>query len=529
MPKSSSKRLLPLLILLVSLALGILFDYFFWGKVPGISVPLYASLIIIALLSLATYLKKEIPLNAIFVLTPLGFFSLMVFVRTSPFLTFLNIVISLLILLLIVSSNFKKPIRDYFLSDYLKACFTLPFKLIIKISDFLADLITSGKNLKQKNRWTAVVRGIFISIPILLIFILLFYSADLVFQKYISNLINFDIEFETAFRLFLIFFFTLLFGSAYRYALTPNENEKPVPAKTTPPKTLGKIESSILLGSVNLLFLIFIFIQLTYLFGGESNISLQGFTYSEYARKGFGELMAVAIISFLLIWITEKHVARLNQKHSPLFKIFSGALILQVIIVLISAFTRLTLYENAYGFTTARLYGYFLLVWLGLIFLLLLYKIFVNQREEIFTRIAFISILGFLGFINFLNPDAFIAQQNIARYHQTEKLDVYYLSNLSTDALPVSLQVLDLPNEDISKQFANLLYWDLNRLGSEYYQETYKQWQSFNLSRVKGENLLRSKRTILEKNQDYRPLNIKGPRAPREPVETPIPITEEQE
>ena len=502
MPKSSSKRLLPLLILLVSLALGILFDYFFWGKVPGISVPLYASLIIIALLSLATYLKKEIPLNAIFVLTPLGFFSLMVFVRTSPFLTFLNIIISLFLLLLIAGSNSKKPIRDYFLSDYLKACFALPFKLVIKISDFLADLIISGKNLKQKNRWTAIVRGIFISIPILLIFILLFYSADLVFQKYISNLIHFDIEFETVFRLFLILFLTLLFGSAYRYRLVSNETEKPIAAKTSP-KTLGKIESSILLGSVNALFLVFIIIQLTYLFGGESNISLQGFTYSAYARKGFGELMVVAIISFLLIWITEKHVARLNQKHSPLFRIFSGALILQVIVVLISAFTRLTLYENAYGFTTARLYGYFLLIWLGLIFVLLLYKIFVDQKETTFTRLAFISTLGFLAFINFLNPDAFIAQQNIARYHQTEKLDVYYLSNLSTDALPVNLQILDLPDEELSKSFAHKLYWDLDRLDSEYYQEEYKQWQSFNLSRIQGENLLRSKRQVLEENKDY--------------------------
>ncbi len=45
-----------------------------------------------------------------------------------------------------------------------------------------------------------------------------------------------------------------------------------------------------LLGSINLLFAVFISVQFAYLFGGERNIAAQGFTFAEYAHRGFFEL-----------------------------------------------------------------------------------------------------------------------------------------------------------------------------------------------------------------------------------------------
>ena len=62
---------------------------------------------------------------------------------------------------------------------------------------------------------------------------------------------------------------------------------------------LGFTEASIILGSILLLFGAFVLIQFQYFFSGQANISLEGFTYSEYARRGFGELVAVAALSLL--------------------------------------------------------------------------------------------------------------------------------------------------------------------------------------------------------------------------------------
>ena len=48
---------------------------------------------------------------------------------------------------------------------------------------------------------------------------------------------------------------------------------------------------------VNLLFLVFVWIQFVYLFGGQANISAEGYTYAEYARRGFFDAPPAAGIS----------------------------------------------------------------------------------------------------------------------------------------------------------------------------------------------------------------------------------------
>ena len=103
---------------------------------------------------------------------------------------------------------------------------------------------------------------------------------------------------------------TLAFAGAYSYIF--RKSQETTPQQNNKSYAVGHIESSILLGSVNVLFFIFIFVQLTYLFGGESNISVQGFSYAQYARRGFFELIAVAIVSLLLLLTTEKYIAKKN-------------------------------------------------------------------------------------------------------------------------------------------------------------------------------------------------------------------------
>ena len=259
-----------------------------------------------------------------------------------------------------------------------------------------------------------------------------------------------------------------------------------------------------MLGSVNVLFFIFILIQLTYLFGGESNISAQGFTYAEYARRGFFELIAAAIISLLLLLITEKFVIKKETDHALGFKILSTALVAQVILIMASAFTRLSLYEEAYGFTTLRLYSHAFIILLAAIFCLLLYKIYKDKRENTFASRVFVSIVLFLAVMNFLNPDAFIARRNIERFATTGKLDAYYLGRLSGDAIPETIKVLDISNEDLRKRFAHELYWRAQDINSPYFSK----WQSFNISRLRAKKILDLKISELEQYRDYQQQNF---------------------
>lgn len=101
--------------------------------------------------------------------------------------------------------------------------------------------------------------------------------------------------------------------------------------------------------------------------------------------------------------------------------------------------------------------------------------------------------------MNLLNPDAFIARQNIERFTATGKLDVYYLSHLSDDAVPYTTKMLSISNDDLRKSFARELY----RHAQNYDSPSFSKWQSLNISRMKAEKILRPKIRELEPYKDY--------------------------
>lgn len=494
------------LIVGVSLILGLLFDYFFFGKIPGLAFPLYVVLMVLGLFFLAWVFKKKIDREVYWLLLPLFFFSVMVFVRSSVLLTVLNIVASLLLLLMITEVFVGKRVRNFLVGDYIKIFFQ-PFKFILPLFQTLFNFFSLRGVIKNQKVSSQVVRGILMAVPVLLVFLLLFSSADLIFHKYVLDLLSFNIEDRTVCRLIFVLIVTGVCVGAYTYLFQEKENQNGESLKGKN-YNLGHVENSILLGSVNVLFFIFIFIQLTYLFGGEGNISAQGFTYAEYARRGFFELIAVAIISLLLLLVVEKCIAKKEMDHALGFKILSTILVVQVVLIMISAFARLMLYEEAYGFTTLRLYSHAFIILLAAVFCLLLYKIYKDKRENAFAFRVFILIILFLAVMNFLNPDSFIARRNLERFVVSGKLDFHYLRyHLSDDAMSEIITALDMPDEAIidtdrlssRENFVRHLYWRVQRGDSPYFSK----WQSLNISRLRANKILNSRIHELEQYKNY--------------------------
>ncbi len=456
----------------VSLALGLLFDWLFFRKAPGISFVIFVAAIIAGLYALAAYLKRPLPKPALWLLLPLGFFAAMVAVRASELLNFLNVLACLLLLLLIARLSLPTKLRGFNLLDYAKVPL-LPLKFLKPLVLTLAEFFALRSTVKNHPLAVQITRGVLLAVPALVIFLLLFTSADLVFQKYVAGIFNFKINDATIVQTILVTFVTLAFTGAYAFIFGPTREKPSVPASAATPFRIGQVEISILLGSVNVLFFLFILIQLAYLFGGLSNISGQGFTYAEYARKGFFELLTVAVVAFAMLWVSDKTVAKSSRGHSLIFRLLSGALIAQVILIMVSAFKRLYLYEQAFGFTTLRLYSHVFVVFLAVVFFLLLIKILRNQPENRFAFPTFIAAILFLVGMNLLNPDAFIARQNLTRFHQTGKLDAQYMAGLSADAAPEIKTAISLTT-GATKQ---LLTSSLTS------QPTPSDWQSWNLAR----------------------------------------------
>lgn len=289
-------------------------------------------------------------------------------------------------------------------------------------------------NLIRSTRAREWVRGLAITLPVLIGFALLLAGADPVFAGWRDAVGDLVASWEFVPR--VVFFVALLVVvlGAYGYASIESGSSPTMEGKA-PDRWLGSTERLMLLAGVAALFWLFLAVQLGYLFGNLPRIAASGVTFAEYARRGFGELSIVASASALLIVVSERYGNDDGRERTLRF--FTFAVIAAVLLLLGSAFRRVWLYEAAYGFTTARLYAqvYMCAVAAGLVMLSLeVARDF--DAGRLFRRAAAAATILFIALI-YWNHEAWIARRNMDRFASTGKLDIVYLARgLSPDAIP---------------------------------------------------------------------------------------------
>jgi hypothetical protein len=211
-------------------------------------------------------------------------------------------------------------------------------------------------------------------------------------------------------------------------------------------KALGVPEAVTILVLVDLVSGAFVALQLAYLFGRLDTLAAAGMTYSDYARRGFFELVAAASLAGGLLVVLE--IATTGRTRAYLAAALT--LVGLTIVVLVSAWQRLDLYQLAYGWTELRFYVAAAIVTLaaGLAFGgVLLVRDRMRWLGHGLVAIGLVSLLA----VNALAPAAFVASRNIERGLDAtlipddgwEGLDTGYLGALGDDAIPVMVDALD--------------------------------------------------------------------------------------
>ena len=352
---------------------------------------------------------------------------------TEPFfaLTCMGVILFLaMAMLLAVDPGFKRISPVFVVTAPFIAAFHALIQSVTRAGDFTRTV--------RSERARATVRGIVITIPILVVFALLLSNADPIFANW-RNAVEKIIE-DWSFIPRTVFFVVLLVIvlGAYSYAA---HAEADVGAASDPSITsdsgrwIGSTERMILLSGVTALLWIFIIVQLTYLFGNVPSVSGSGWSFSEYARRGFGEITVVATLTGLLILLTER-IGRVDG-NAQRIRVLTSALLVAVLILLVSAFRRVLLYEDAYGFTVARLYAQVYMIVLAVALVALAYGVFtVLDVGALFRRVFATAVAAFLVLV-FWNHEAWIASTNIDRFRGTPKMDITYLVyDLSPNAVP---------------------------------------------------------------------------------------------
>jgi hypothetical protein len=202
----------------------------------------------------------------------------------------------------------------------------------------------------------------------------------------------------------------------------------------------SRVEWLIPLVALNLLFASFVAIQLTVLFGGRDHVlRTSGLTYAEYARSGFFQLVAVAALVLIVIAMTTVRTRKATEGDRRIVKLLLGCLCLLTLVVLASALRRIGLYEDALGFTRLRLFVHGTIFWLGAVFALIILGGIVGSAW--LPRAAIVATAVALLVFTAINPDALIAERNVARFEETGRIDTAYLRTLSADAAPALMEL----------------------------------------------------------------------------------------
>lgn len=459
----------------------------------GLRLPL-SVLIVGGLLVVNTFLQqRDLHPSSIFLFIIAIVNSLIPSFRAEGVTVAVSILATIICLFLLVVDFLNGQWWQYRLREYVKPIFMSVAAFFVGLPTLLTLGVQSSRaqsgSGEHKRYALGVLKGVLIALPILLIFVLLFASADLIFENRVNSFLTWwrdDSMKEIFSRFLLTFLFMLLLSAALWMTFSVGRKKVEIePDKPLIKPFLGMTETSIVLISINLLFAFFLLIQFRYFFAGEANISAAGFTYAEYARKGFVELLIVAGLAGLIYYGLASFTRRESERSRKLFSILGGLLLAQVGVVLVSAYQRIGLYTGRYGLTEIRLVPRIFTIFLAGI----LISLVVMEAKKKFKHLAMVLLSALVLFsftLALVNIDKTIARTNLERASPTSKIDYGYLvSRLSNDAVPYLYQTLEAGHlsEVQQSNLAKVLACRVRRMGETIQERGWLDW-SFPESRT---------------------------------------------
>jgi len=278
---------------------------------------------------------------------------------------------------------------------WLSGWFVKPFSAIPDFFGAIGSLL-SGDN---KSTVKKALLGVGVTLPLLLILLPLLSGADRAFGYHLeqllqrwnfASLVGHTIVVAIAFVLIYSYLWNIGYGAKAKAA----------------PKISARIDTvicGIVLGTVILLYIVFCAVMFTYLFARAGLPG--GMTYSEYAREGFAQTVAVCTIN-LLVFSVFLHFGTRNRITTGLL----ASLLTLTGAVLFSGFVRLGLYIDAFGMTWLRLLSAWFIIYLAAVIIICGIRMWKEKLPAI--ALCALILLGWYVVLGYINPDGFVAWYN---------------------------------------------------------------------------------------------------------------------
>lgn len=374
-------------------------------------------------------------------------------------------------LLLITSSNHIKWNR----LSFVIYGFTKIIEAIKYNWRFASSLGINAKKGMEQRKFIVIKKiiiGLIITVPVLAIVLTLLMSADSKFKQLVEGFPDWFhlLSAESIFRIMVILITTIVFFGILQVLHLKQKITLENEMKKIPFQIDGIIVLTFLI-VMNLVYLLFTFVQLKYFFGGTLQ---EDFTYAEYARKGFFELLFVSVINLSVLTVVLTFVKQNTAILHRFTQIMMTILVLASAVILCSAFLRLGMYEDAYGFTFTRILAHSFMIFLAIVFAYTFMQIWINRLS--LSHFLLITSLVYYTFLNTIDLNQLVVNKNIDRFEESGKIDIQYMNSLSFTGISglISLYEKDpnIPNlETTLKQ------------RKEQFKYGSNSWKSFNLKK----------------------------------------------
>lgn len=457
-------------ILIGALFLSLWQSLLFWKQDLGISVLLFT----IPIIWITTKLLKGNIKNkkALLISIPIIILSSTYFIFDNLTFYLINIVlIPILYLIMIIWA-----ISDFQIKSIIYKIILMIFEPLNYIGDVIKTVLKEfnpkekDEQIGEKKEKNNIFKAVCFTGIIALIVIGLLCSADNEFAKIFSTIFK-DINIfnvpELTGRIIIIIIAFFYFAGFFMNMLDKEnglkEFEKDEKAEKKESYTIR-----MMITVLNLVYLVFCFTQIKVLFT-EQNIK-----YSEFARKGFFQLMIVSLINIVMILKANNKNLKETEKQEKYKKTMCIVMVIFTLIIIISAFARMTLYQQNYGYTRLRILVDYTLI--TEIILLIPTIIYILKNKIDLIKTYFVIIITMYCLVNFINIDKIIMKNNFNRYKETGYIDLNYLMEMNNSDLIE--QLLEL--KDTEFKYSEKAYSQSDTDKQEIQEQIGKQQRELN-------------------------------------------------
>ena len=410
----------------------------------GLGATLYIVLYVISVLAYAKlkavkFNSESIILSVLMILLAISFtvfynYSLNIFMQIA--MNFMLIYLPVTVFNKLIKSETSALI----LYDYINALVFIP---IHNATSFWICMFSKrGKSTSSTKTkyFLHIFLGLLIGTPFIMIVIFLLSSADAIFKNIFDHLFNFDINVpeNIGTLIWSLPMATYLYALIYGSSIEDNSksfnidkfNKTMDNAAFIPRLSLYTVNAVICC-----FYILFIGIQAIYFIDILGGSLPADFTYSEYARRGFFELLTVALINIVFIAVAKIFsVKNENNKYLHIHIILNSILTLALISV---DFAKMYLYISTYGLTTLRIIPSVFMIFLSFVFAFIIIGEF--KKSFPVTKLSFYAGNILFVLLCLANIDAVVAGYNLNAYMNGNLpyYDIYDLRESDMAAMPV--------------------------------------------------------------------------------------------